>query len=138
MKKLLGIIFLALIVFIVIYRQRVFLRDPVAHVTRDGQQQAGVRVMINFNNDLLMDDNSTAIHRIYLVEGWNHIPQFFSTSLKCINGMACLTDADHALGVAVVPGASLGRRSQGEIATMTNKQVEFVDESGALVSVTLR
>ncbi len=137
MKKLVGLAFLAFIVFVLIYRQRVFLRDPLATVTRDGHKQAGVGVMINYNNDILMDDGSSAQHRIYLVEGWNKVPQFLVTTLKCIHGIACMTDADQARG-APVPAGPRGRRSAFEGVTMTNRKVEFVDEDGALVEVTLR
>jgi hypothetical protein len=47
-----------------------------------------------------------------------------------------LTDADEAAGAVLVPGTR-GRRSPFEGVTMTNKRVEFVDEDGALVGVTL-
>ena len=137
MKKLIGLLFLALVVFLVIYRQRVFLRDPIATVTRDGHKQGDVRVMINYNNDILMDDNSAPTRRIYLVEGWNKVPQFLATTLRCFNGTACMTDADQASG-APVPQGSRGRRTPFEGVTMTNRKVEFVDEDGALVEVTLR
>ena len=137
MKKLIALVFLGLIVFVVVYRQRVFLRDPLATVTRDGHQQGGIRVMINYNNDVLMDDASATPRRIYLVEGWDRVPQFLAATLKCVNGLACMTDADQASG-APVPQGSRGRRSPFEGVTMTNKRVEFVDEDGALVEVTLR
>ncbi len=137
MKRLIGLIFLALILFIAVYRQRVFLRDPIATVTRDGHKQGDVRVMINYNNDVLMEDASATPRRIYLVEGWNKVPQFLATTLKCINAVACMTDADQATGTPVLPG-SRGLRSPFEGVTMTNKRVEFVDEDGALVEVTLR
>lgn len=137
MKKLLGFVVLALMIFVIVFRQRVFLRDPLATVTRDGHKQGDVRVMINYSNDILMNDNSAATHRIYLVEGWNKVPQFLASTLRCINGVACMTDADQASG-APVPQGSRGRRPPFEGVTMTNKKVEFVDEDGALVEVTLR
>ena len=137
MKKIIGLVLLALIVFLVVYRQRVFLRDPLATVTRDGHKEGDVRVMINYNNDILMDDNSASQRRIYIVEGWNKVPQFLASTLKCFNGVACMTDANQTSGTPV-PEGSRGHRSPFEGVTMTNKKVEFVDEDGALVEVTLR
>ncbi len=129
MKKLLGLIFLGLMIFIVVYRQRVFLRDPLASVSRDGHKQGDVTVMINYNNDILMDDASATPRRIYLVEGWNQLPVFLNGTIKCINGVACMTQADQATGTPVP-------RAHG--VKMSNKLVEFVDEDGAKVSVKLR
>lgn len=137
MKKLVGLIFLGLIVFIAIYRQRVFLRDPLATVSRDGHTQGDVKVMINYNNDILMDDSSATPRRVYLVEGWNRTPVFLAGSIKCINGVACMTEADHATGTPV-PHGSRGHGPAQDCATMTNKQVDFIDEDSAVVKVTLR
>ena len=133
MKKLLGLIALGLIIFIVIFRQRVFLRDPLANVMRDGHKQGDVKVFINFNNDIVMDDASTATHRIYLVEGWNRTPVFLVGALKGVTGMAYMTDADRATGAPVMHN---GKETPS--ALMTNKQVEFVDEDGSTVKVALR
>lgn len=137
MKKIIGLILLAIIVFVVIYRQRIFLRDPLATVTRDGVKMGGVYTMINYSNDVLVDDSSGAVHRIYLVQNWNKVDATPTAPLKCINGVACMTNADQATAAAV-PVGSRGRRSAFEGVTMTNKRVEFVDEDGALVDVTLR
>ena len=137
MKKLLLLIFLGLIVFVVIYRQRLFLRDPLASVTRDGAKVGDTRVMINYSNDVLLDDASAGKHRIYIVQNWDKVAKSMTATLKCIQGMACMTEADQAAGTPVVVG-SRGRRSAFEGVTMTNKRVEFVDEDGALVEVVLR
>ena len=48
-----------------------------------------------------------------------------------------MTDADQASARAL-PVGSRGRREVFEGVTMTNRRVEFVDEDGALVRVTLR
>ena len=137
MKKILVLLTVSLVVFVVIYRQRVYVWDPIATVTRDGVKQGGVRVMINFTNDTLIDDKSTDKRRIYLVQNWNKQPIYPLGELRCIQFMACMTAADQVAGDKVIPGTRSGRGLL-EAVTMTNKQVRFVDERGALVDVELR
>lgn len=137
MKKLLLLLGVALMVFVVTYRQRIYVWDPLATVSRDGVKQGSVRVMINYSNDIMMDDDSTNIRRIYLVQGWDMAPKFFIGPLRCIEYLACMTDADRATGDKVAPG-SRGRREAFEGVTMTSQRIEFVDERGALVEVLLR
>ena len=137
MKKFLALVALVFIVFVVIYRQRIFLWDPIATVTRDGAKQGGVRVMINYSNDVLVDDKSTDTRRLYLVQHWNGVAQYSTGPLKCVEFVACMTDAEHATGEKLTPGKR-GNRTPFDAVTMTNKQVEFLDESGALVSIALR
>ena len=137
MKKFLALIVLALVVFVVVYRQRIFLRDPLATVTRDGEKVSGVAVMINYSNDVLLQDHSAGKYRIYLVQNWNKQAEVPAVALTCVQGLACMTDADQATATAIVPG-SRGRRPAFEGVTMTNRFVEFVDEDGDLVRVVLR
>ena len=137
MKKILVLLTVSLVVFVVIYRQRVYVWDPIATVTRDGVKQGSVRVMINFTNDTLIDDKSTDKRRIYLVQNWNKQPIYPLGELRCIQFMACMTAADQVAGDKVIPGTRSGRGLL-EAVTMTNKQVRFVDERGALVDVELR
>jgi hypothetical protein len=137
MKKLLAFLVLALVVFVVVYRQRLFLRDPLATVTRDGVKVSDVAVMINYSNDALLQDHSAGKYRIYLVQNWNKQAEVPTVALMCIQGLACMTDADQATATAIIPG-SRGRRPAWEGVTMTNRRVEFVDEEGDLVQVVLR
>ncbi len=137
MKKVLALLTLGLIVFVVIYRQRIFLRDPLATVTRDGVKVRGVAVMINYSNDVLLQDASAGKHRLYLVQNWNKQAEVPTAALTCVQGLACMTDADQASATTIVAG-SRGRRPAWEGVTMTNRRVEFVDEDGDLVQVILR
>lgn len=136
MKKILLLLTLALVVFVAIHRQRIFLRDPLASVTRDGVAVSGVAVMINFTNDVLLEDASADRHRLYLVQNWNQRLEFPTAPLTCVQGLACMTDADQATATAIAPG-SRGRRPPFMGVTMTNRLVEFVDEDGDLVRVAL-
>jgi hypothetical protein len=137
MRKLIAVMVLALVVFVVIYRQRLFLRDPLATVSRDGVKVSGVAVMINYSNDVLLDDHSAGKSRLYLVQNWNKQAEVPTAALTCVQGLACMTDADQATATAITPG-SRGRRPAWEGVTMTNRRVEFVDEDGDLVQVLLR
>lgn len=136
MKKIFVLLAVALIVFVVIYRQQIYVWDPLATVSRDALKQGSVRVMINYSNDILMDDNSTTTRNIYLVQHWNMAAQFATGQLRCIEYLACMTDAEQATGEKLVPG-SRGKREAYEGVTMTTKRIKFVDEHGALVEVVL-
>jgi hypothetical protein len=137
LRKIFGLLVLVLVVFVVIYRQRIFLWDPLASVTRDGVKVRGVRTMINYSNDVLLQDSSAGKKRMYLVQNWNKVAEVPTAPVKCLQGLGCLTDADQASASALEVG-SRGRREPFEGVTMTNKRVEFVDEDGALVEVRLR
>jgi hypothetical protein len=135
-KKLIALLAVALAVFVAVYRQRIYVWDPVASVTRDGVPQDGVRVMLNFSNDVLVDDQSTNKRTIYVVQHGNKTAEF-ATDLRCIQYLACMTDADQATGDQLTPGERGGREAF-EGVTMTNRRVEFVNEHGDLIAAVLR
>ena len=136
MRGLLVLLTVALVVFIVVERERLFLRDPLAAVTRDGVKDSDAKALINFSNDLLLEDGAGGRTRVYLAQNWSDAV-IVPAVLRCLGPMACLTDADHASGTALAAG-SRGRREPFVGVTMTDRRVEFVDEDGALVRVTLR
>ena len=86
MKRLLALVVLGIAVFVVIYRQRLFLRDPLATVTRNGVKVGGVGVMINYSNDVLLDDGSAHTRRLYLVQHGNAAAGVPTATMKCIQG----------------------------------------------------
>jgi hypothetical protein len=129
LRKILIIGTLLLTIFVVVFRQRIFVRDPLGKVERNGVAQDGTRLYINYSNDALVED--AAQHRFVLVQGWSGLPGV-PQHLFCLTGLVCWTDADKA-GVFPVEGA--GRRTRAE---MSAKEVTFVDESGASVRVRLR
>ena len=138
MKKLLAILVIFLVAFLALNRQRIYLRDPLAKVSRDGAAIAGVTTMINYSNDvLLLDSSDPQHHRLYLVQGWNKVAAVPTVPLRCEAGLACMADADQATATPITPG-SRGHREPFLGVTMTNRRVEFVDEDGALVKVQLR
>ena len=129
MRRILIVGTLLLVVFVAVFRQRIFVRDPLGKVERNGVAQDGMRVYINYSNDVLVED--AARHQFVLVQGWGALPGV-PQRLFCLTGLICWTDADKA---AVFPVEGVGGRTP---AVMSAKEVTFVDESGAKVRVGLR
>jgi hypothetical protein len=129
LKRILIVGTLLLVVFVVVFRQRIFVRDPLGKVERNGATQEGTRLFINYSNDVLVEDS--ARHQFVLVQGWNALPGV-PRRMFCLTGMVCWTDADKA---AVFPMEGMGGKTP---AVMSAKEVTFVDESGAKVRVGLR
>ena len=121
--------FVVLLVLVWVYRQRIFVRDPLGRVERNGVRQENVRVFLNYSNDVMVEDMD--VHRHYLVQGWNRMPGVVG-HLVCVQGLACFTEADKA------ETTPLGGTKYRPKVEMTNKQVSFVDGDGALVTVKLR
>ncbi len=136
MKRMLVLLTFAVVAFLVIERQRLFLRDPLARVTRDGGIDGDAKALINFTNDVLLEDRAGGRLRVYLVQHWSEAV-ITPAVLRCLGQMVCLTDSDRATGASVAAG-SRGRREPFVGVTMTDRRVEFVDEDGALVQVVLR
>ncbi len=129
MKNILITATLLLAVFIAVFRQRIFLRDPLAGVKRNGASQTGYRVYINYNNDVLLEDPATS--QRYLIEAWSSVPGV-PRRLACFTALMCWTDADHA---EVLPLANSSRQPPP---SMTSREVAFHDETGAAMQVELR
>jgi hypothetical protein len=128
LKRILIVGILLLAIFAAVFRQRIFVRDPLGKVERSGVAQDGVRVYIN-SNDVLVEDS--ARHEFVLVQGWSGLPGV-PQHLFCLTGLMCWTDADKA---TVFPMEGAGGRTR---ATMSAKEITFVDESGARIRVELR
>jgi hypothetical protein len=129
LKKILISGTLLLAVFVAVFRQRIFLRDPVGKVQRNGVAQDGARVYINYSNDVLVEDSAS--HEFVLVQGWSSLPGA-PQHLFCFTGLMCWTDADRA---TVFPLEGVGGRTR---AVMSAKEVTFLDGSGAAARVELR
>jgi hypothetical protein len=129
LKRILIVGILLLAVFVAVFRQRIYVRDPLGKVERNGVAQDGSRLYINYSNDVLVED--AARHQFVLVQGWNALPGV-PQHLFCLTALMCWTDADNA---AVFPVEGVGGKTP---AVMSAKEVTFVGESGAKVRVGLR
>jgi hypothetical protein len=128
-KKILILGALLLAIFVTVFRQRIFLRDPMGKVERNGAARDGERLYINYSNDVLVEDSTS--HEFVLVQGWSTLPGV-PQHLFCFTGLMCWTDADRA---TVFPVDGSGGKTK---ATMSGKEVTFVDAAGAAVKVQLR
>jgi hypothetical protein len=126
MKRFLLLLSLAFVVFVAVYRQRLFLRDPLAKVYRDGVRQQDAQVYINYSNDILvLDDGSVPS---YMVQNWNRQPGV-PQPLNCLHAMMCWTDHDHA--------TLLPHEGSAGLATMSDREVSF-QRNESSIRVTLR
>ncbi len=128
MRRLLVLLTLGLIALAVVYRDRLYLRDPLGRIARDGVQQADAAVYINYDNEVLVREKSGA--EMFVVQHWNGLPAT-PAGLTCIEGMLCVTPADRVMDV----GEATSKRAPAE---MSNRAVAFTDAAGAKVLVTLR
>ncbi len=67
MRKILIVGTLLLVVFVVVFRQRIFVRDPLGKVERNGVAQDGTRLYINYSNDVMVEDS--ARHSLFWCRG---------------------------------------------------------------------
>ena len=128
MKRILILGIMVLAIFVAVFRQRIFIRDPLGKFERNGVAQ-DARVYINYSNDVLVEE--PAAERRYLVQAWSGLPGN-PKHLACLTGLVCWTDADQA---AVFPLDGVGGKTR---AVMSAKEVTFVDEIGAKVKASLR
>ena len=128
MRKILVLLTIVALGFVLINRQRLYLRDPLGAVYRNNVKQEGARVFINYSNDVLVQAGKGPEIEEYLVQTWNGVPGL-PGQMTCLQGMACLATADHA---PMVPMLGASR------AEMTPRQVSFVDDSRMAVKIVLR
>lgn len=126
LKRILIVLMVLVIVVAVVYRQRLFLRDPLAKVELNGIGVDGASVFINYDNDVLIRGVDAGP---YLVQRGS-VPGT-PAKLNCLRGMVCWTEAD----VAVVPLG--GVRYQPNV-VMTSREVTFLDGVGDGMRVVLR
>jgi hypothetical protein len=131
MKKFIAAIVVLLIVLAVVYRQRLYVRDPLGSVTRDGVHEDGAQVYVNWSSDVLLENDDPPNHQPLTLTLIQHArPIGLPKQMHCLHWLLCLTDADAATLVAPDPGAY--------IRSMTNRQVTFHDYYGREAVVTLR
>ena len=126
MRKLILLIVLVVIVLAVVYRDRLFLRDPLGKVERNGIAVPGARVFINFENDTLVQEDGG--RRMFLVQNYNRLPAS-PQGLTCLQGLLCVTPSDQA-----VTGAADNLHQ----ARMSDREVSFPEASGDQVLVVIR
>ena len=125
MRRFLLLVAVVFVVLLVVWRDRLFLRDPLGRLERDGVRVEGARVFIDFSNDVLVQEDGG--RRMFLVR---HVDrrEAVPAGLNCVQAMACLTPADGA--TEVISGAGT--------AEMSDREVVFTEGSGGRVRVVIR
>ena len=127
MRRLIVLLVLVFIVFLVYNRQRVYIRDPLGAMTRDGVKEPGAQVFINYSNDVLLENDHAPMY-VTLVQ--HDQPVGTPARIWCVHFVVCLTNADVATLIMADPGAA--------VQSMSNRTVEFRDANGRQAVVTLR
>ena len=126
MKKLILLLVVVAVVFVVWNRQRLYVRDPLGSVMRDGVKEKGAQVLINYSNDVLLQNYNAPMY-VTLIQHGNRVGT--PVEMHCLAYMACLTDADEP--------AFLVTDDAAKVTTMTGKVVEYRDAKGRDTVVTL-
>ena len=128
MSKILLLLAVVFVVFVAVYRERLYLRDPLGAVTRSGEKVEDARVFINYGNDVLVQEGGGS--QMWAVQHWNGL-ETVPAGLTCVQGMVCLAPAEQMTG-------ENGRVLNTREAVMTPREVNFVDGEGRPVQVALR
>lgn len=126
MRKLVLFAVLALIVVAILYHARLFIRDPLGRVERNGIPDPDARVYVNYWNDVLVQQQGG--RHMFVVQHSNKLPGE-PASLTCIQGLLCLTPSDQA-----VPGTA----DASNQAQMSDREVSFTDPLGDHIDVQIR
>jgi len=126
MKKILLLLFLVAALFIVLNRQRLYLRDPLASLAVDGVKQNGVQIYINYSNDVLLENDHTPMY-LTLVQQGSRLGT--PVGLRCLHYLVCRTDA--AESTLVLEGG------KASVESMSSKAVTFRTHDGQTSVVTL-
>ena len=127
MKKFILLLILVAVVLLVWNRQRIYLRDPLGSVARDGVKENGAQVYINYSNDVLLANYNAPVY-VLLVQHGARVGT--PATLHCVAYVGCLLDAD----VAEMVEGSEGAKAE----SMSGKTVAFRDGDGRAVVVGLR
>ena len=132
MRRLISLVVVALILAVVFLRDRIYVRDPLGRVERNGVSAPDARVFINFSNDVLLQERNDT--HMVVVQQWNRTPMS-PPGLTCIEGIACLTPAVRMVDAQAPPFAPDDSTARTE---MSNREVRFTDSDGSRVHVSLR
>ena len=104
-KTILIVAFLAAMVFILVNRERIYLRDPIATVYRNGVEQSGVQVYMNYSDEILIEQDAEPNPYRILLQDWNPMPGT-PLELHCLIWTACMTTAASVMPSPLPPYSS--------------------------------
>jgi hypothetical protein len=126
-KKWIALVVVVVMVLVAYNRNRLYVRDPLGSVKRDGVKEAGAQVFINFSNDVLLENDNSPSY-ILVVQHDHHAGS--PVELRCLHWVMCMTDADTVTVVQPPPPIVTEE--------MTGKSVRFVDGDKRETYVALR
>ena len=127
MRKFILLLVVIAVAFVVWNRQRLYVRDPLGSVARDGVKEQGAQVLINYSNDVLLQNYNAPMY-VTLIQHGNRVGT--PAVMHCVAYAACLLDADVPEFLVTNEGT--------KVTTMTGKVVEYRDAKGSDTVVTLR
>jgi len=116
LKKWIALAVAVVIIFVAYNRNRLYVRDLLGSVARNGVKEPGAQVYINFSNDALVENDNPPMY-VLLVQHANHAGA--PTELHCLHWLLCMTDADTATLLQPPPSIA--------IEEMTSKSIRFLD-----------
>jgi len=126
-KKLIALLILFGVVFAVWNRRRIYVRDPLGSVMHDGVKEKGAQVLINYSNDVLLQNYSAPMY-VLLIQHGNRVGA--PVEMHCVAYVACMMDADKP--------AFINPDEREKVMVITGKMVEYRDTDGRDTVVTLR
>ena len=116
MKKWIALALVVVVILAAYNRNRIFVRDPLGSVARNGAKEAGAQIYVNFSNDALIENDNPLMY-VLLVQHDNHAGS--PIELHCLHWLLCMTDADAATLTQPPPSVA--------IEEMTGKAIRFID-----------
>jgi hypothetical protein len=124
-RKFILLLVVVAVVFVVWNRQRLYVRDPLGTVLRDGVKEQGAQVLINYSNDVLLQNYNAPMY-VTLIQHGDRVGT--PVTLRCVAYVMCLLDADVPAFLVTDEGAKV---------TTSGKVVEYRDANGRDTVVTL-
>ncbi len=134
MKLFQLLLVVAVLALALVNRDRLYLRDPLATVYENETEQHGIQVFVTNTGDVLVIREEYPGAYRTLVQRWNKQPGT-PLALRCIRWIACLADANHAAAY-LIDWDNKGRHDPP--ATMTRREITFVNAEGKTMRVELR
>jgi hypothetical protein len=127
MKTFWVVLLAAMALFVYVNRFKLFLRDPLGAVTRNGTFEDGAQVYINYLNDVVVANDHLPKYLLVVQHGQSvGVP----APLKCLFDLLCLAQGYPVPQIAPLTGAAAE--------SMTDRQVRFRDENAREVTVKIR
>ncbi len=135
MRKLLLLATVVFVVLVILYRDRLYLRDPLGTIERNGVAVPDARLFINYSNDVLVQENHGT--EMFVVQNWSRRAATPSR-LTCVQGMLCITPADRIVDAQAADSSQMNSADSEGKAEMSSRAVSFTDAAGSHIHITLR